>query len=353
MRLPASRALQQIRQGIVSPGYVLFGRQIYWRDRIWEALREACSRQGDVRISEFDLRHDSPSALSAAAQARSLLSQQQLLLARNAQGLFTARNNKKEGVLEAYFQNPNPDSVLVLEMMDLDPSSEDWREREKVKSRLEAVGSLCDVILLTIPDFPEAVELVLKEGEKRDRVITREAAQRLVGLFERDMGRIQMEIEKLCVFCGEAKTIEAEALGALVAGQGAALGTQLTEAIGGGDAKLALKALARAKQNDIYPPLILSETVRYLRQLLVVKEAQVRDPRQAGKLLWEHNLGASPDLLPRIIRQARYCSRDELLGTVELAYRTEVALRYSPPDSRILVEQFVIHLLRSLNSARN
>ena len=62
MRLPPARALELILSGKHSAGYILLGKDLYWRDRIIEALRKALGTdQSGMGIAEFDLRGDSPS----------------------------------------------------------------------------------------------------------------------------------------------------------------------------------------------------------------------------------------------------------------------------------------------------
>ena len=58
--IPAATALDRIRNKKVAPGYALIGRQVYWRDQIWAALREAMglsvSANGEGLV-ELDLKH--------------------------------------------------------------------------------------------------------------------------------------------------------------------------------------------------------------------------------------------------------------------------------------------------------
>ncbi len=41
MQISAASVLENIQKGIISAGYLLFGKQLYWRDRIHAALRKA------------------------------------------------------------------------------------------------------------------------------------------------------------------------------------------------------------------------------------------------------------------------------------------------------------------------
>ena len=365
MRLPPSRALEIIQAGRLSPGYLLLGKEIYWRDQIIEALRKALGTdQVAMGIAEFDLRGDSLSRVLEAASERSLLSPRQLLIVRNAQSLSSRHRGEGEGSparrgkgshqpeeLSAYFRDPNPDSVLVLEMMDVDLDSDDWREREKVQSRLEAFGSLCDVVLLAAPSLGEALQLVREEAAARGLTISPEAAERLVTDWNRDIGRIRMELEKLSLFDPDKTRIEAADLNLWSGVAAGAPSLPLIEAIGSGDARKALEALGEVERTGRYPPLVLLEVTRYLRQLILLKESKVRDPRQAANVLWGARLPAPQGYLPSLLEQARRFRGRSLLQALPLAYEAEVALRSSPPEDRIIMERFVLQLMRAFQSS--
>ena len=365
MRLPPSRALEIIQAGRLSAGYLLLGKEIYWRDQIIEALRKALGTdQVAMGIAEFDLRGDSLSRVLEAASERSLLSPRQLLIVRNAQSLSSRHRGEGEGSparrgkgsqqpeeLSAYFRDPNPDSVLVLEMMDVDLDSDDWREREKVQSRLEAFGSLCDVVLLAAPSLGEALQLVREEAAARGLTISPEAAERLVTDWNRDIGRIRMELEKLSLFDPDKTRIEAADLNLWSGVAAGAPSLPLIEAIGSGDARKALEALGEVERTGRYPPLVLLEVTRYLRQLILLKESKVRDPRQAANVLWGARLPAPQGYLPSLLEQARRFRGRSLLQALPLAYEAEVALRSSPPEDRIIMERFVLQLMRAFQSS--
>src|SRR5260221_12264591 len=86
-------------------------------------------------------------------------------------------------------------------MMDVDLEPEDWRERDKVKSRIEtfdgAFQGQLELILLSRPGFDEAMELVQAAVSELGRKITPQATEQLVTAFDRKMSLIRMEIEKL------------------------------------------------------------------------------------------------------------------------------------------------------------
>lgn len=369
MQVSATRALENIQKGTLSSGYLLFGKQLYWRDRIHEALRKVFGQNGEgMGIAEFDLRQDSLGRVLEEARALNLLAPRQLLFVRNAQALGSQRRrkagkvaaggdsqNKATDDLSAYFLRPNPSTTLVFEMMDVDLESDDWREREKAKNRLAAFGDLCDVILLVSPNFREALELLRQETAAMKRKISLVAAEQLLAAFDRDMSRIRMELEKICLYNPEKESIGMEDLEPMVPSLAGKASTSLAEAIGSGDRQKALEILEELERSGKYPPLVVSEVARYLRQLILLKENRVRDPRQAGKVLWSAKLPAPPNVLPALLGQARNFTGAQLLHGLQLAFEADVALRSSPPREKIILERFILQLLHSrrANAARS
>jgi DNA polymerase-3 subunit delta len=370
MRLPASRALEAIQSGKLAPAYIFLGQEIYWRDRLLAALRRAIgaddASQSLMAVSEYDLRGDSLARVLEAARERSLLAPRRLLLVRNAQTLAGQRGGKggsrrrakssdspsqppQPDDLSVYFRNPCPDAVLVFEMMDVDLDSDDWRERERVQSRLEALGASCDLVLLAAPSFGDAMELVRQEAAARGCAISPDAAELLVTSFDRDMGRIRMEVEKLSVAQHEAsrKTpkITAEDVTRLSSSLSGGSSLPLVDALGSGDSKKALEAVAEVERSGRYAPLVLLEVTRYLRQLVLLREKRVHDPRQASSALWSAHLPAPQGILPSLIEQSRRIRGRNLLSALEAAYDAEIALRSSPPSDRIILERFILQFM--------
>jgi len=365
MQVPASRTLAKIQQGAVANGYLLFGTELYWRDRICESLKNALGlKTGSLGLAEFDLRQDSLDKVLEKAQSQNLLSPRQLLFVKNAQGLLSSRGRqgkasldttetptKRSEELAAYFRHPNPSSTVAFEIMDVNLDSEDWRERDKVKTRLEAFEDVfqnrCEVVLLRSPSFAEARELVQAEAAERGCQISPPAAELLIATFHRNMALILLELEKLSLFAPEKKGIDVEDVNRMVAGAGGDAGLELTEAIGARDARLALQVLDGLRRRGKYPPLVVSELARYLRQLIILKESKVHDARPAGKLLWEAKLFTPQAALPGLLKQARQFTGSQLLRGLKLAFEADLALRSSLPDEGLVLERFVLELMHS------
>ena len=348
MIVPPARALEKIAAGAIASGYLLLGRELYWRDRMWSALRHALGLDGHATgLSEVDLRQVSLDAILAQAAERNLWSLRQVILVRNA---HTISGAKPLEVLKQYFRDPNPDAVLVFEMTDVDLDTEDWREKEKSKSRQEHWGSLCEVVLLVSPSRKESLELIRREAADRGCKITAQTAEILLALMDRDLGRIVKEIEKLCLFCGAGEEITAEAVELLAGSRGASQALSLPEAIGTGNPSAVMEAFQDRIPKGSYLPLVLADLARYLRQLLLLQERRVSDSREASKILWSARLPAPQTLLPELLRQSRKLPQPHLVRCLQGALLAEVALRSSPADDRLIVERLLLEISRPLRS---
>lgn len=370
MRLPAQRVLHNIEQGAVAPGYFLIGTELYWRDRICSALRKAMGLEsGGFGLAEFDLRQDSLESVIEYAESPSMFAPRQLLFVKNAQNLLARRARETDAAdvesspeepskpstkqtkarpdtLSAYFLNPNPCSTLVFEMTDLSLESEDWRDKEKAKSRVEAFDGICDVVLMLSPTFDEAVQLVQRAAAAHGQTMTPEAAEQLVHALHRNMAAIQLEVEKLCLYDPEKGSIDSADVHRMLTTASGEVTAGLAEAIGGRDSTAALRILDALRRTGRYPPLIISEVSRYLRQLILLKESKAREPWQAARMLWDAKLGVPQGAVPGLLRQARNFSGAELLRGLELAYDADLALRCSPPDEGLILERFILRLIK-------
>jgi DNA polymerase-3 subunit delta len=341
MILPAQRALEKIAKGNLAAGYLLLGQEVYWRDRIWGALRRAMGFDAGAStgIEEMDLRRNSLDEILGRARDRNLWIPRQLILVRNAHVLSGA---KPLEVLAAYFRDSSPDSVLVFEMTDVDLKSDDWREKEKIKSRQEHWGDLCEVLLLAAPSMAESLELVRREAGERGRKISPEAVENLMSILDGDLGRIVKEVEKLSLYRADGEEISAQDVEALVGQRGPLRGLSLPEAIGTGDAGKILEAFAQFVPQGAYLPLVLAELTRYLRQLVLLQENKVRDPREASKILWNARLPAPQTSLAELMRQSRIPPAKQLAHSFRLAFEADLALRSSPADERLVLERFLL-----------
>ncbi len=80
------------------------------------------------------------------------------------------------------------------------------------------------------------------------------------------------------------------------------------------------------------------------RQMLVIRERNVRDQRMLWAALWQ-GFRVPPFAADDIIRQAhRYKSKRELTRAIRLVAKADLALRSNPPGKRLVLEKLILDL---------
>jgi DNA polymerase-3 subunit delta len=83
---------------------------------------------------------------------------------------------------------------------------------------------------------------------------------------------------------------------------------------------------------------------RTFRQMLIISEKNVRDPRAIWQVLWQ-GFRMPPFAAEDLIRQARrYKSRRELTRAIRLVARADLELRSSPANKLLVLERLILDL---------
>jgi DNA polymerase-3 subunit delta len=91
---------------------------------------------------------------------------------------------------------------------------------------------------------------------------------------------------------------------------------------------------------------------RTFRQMLVILEKNVRDPRAIWQALWQ-GFRMPPFAAEDLIRQARrYRSSREITRALRLIARADLELRSQPADKRLVLERLVFDLTKEQKAAR-
>jgi DNA polymerase-3 subunit delta len=83
---------------------------------------------------------------------------------------------------------------------------------------------------------------------------------------------------------------------------------------------------------------------RTFRQMLIISEKNVRDPRAIWQVLWQ-GFRMPPFAAEDLIKQARrYKSRRELTRAIRLVARADLELRSSPANKLLVLERLILDL---------
>jgi DNA polymerase-3 subunit delta len=386
------------------PAYVLLGDEVFLYDRCRKAALSllvppfALQVTRDFCLHDLDLAETSIFEVLDRAQTPSLMAPFQVLFVRNLKTLY-GRGSKKEefAAIDAYFRSPNP-QALVLFVADhlripTDLRKMDYQDKERYEKIRETLGDWCGTVELARVDENDAIKWVTTTAESRNIKFDPDAARELVDSLGADMMLIASEFEKLLLYVSAPtlsstsvilsaakdpegvrtssaldtfqptpSTTTPQAAGEPLARNRVTLGDvetmvlaakqrslyELTDAISAKDrprALLLLHGLLNASDGGEDAAIgHLYMLARTFRQMLIISEKNVRDPRAIWQVLWQ-GFRMPPFAAEDLIKQARrYKSRRELTRSIRLVARADLELRSSPANKLLVLERLILDL---------
>ena len=357
MRLPLAEFLKGAAGGKFSPGYLLVGNELLFRDRVREALRKFFLEDPDGEpggeLVEHDLAQVPVRAALDDATSLGLFASRRLLWLRNAEALLAKRKQYRrplraeapaaglpeEGEEETsdepataarhsvaaiadYFARPLEASVVVFEATSLDLGDRDAVRKAERLEKLLPVPSL----RLERPSIGRAARYLIEEARRNGFVLEQDTARELAEACTRDLARAVLELEKLMLYAAGSSRISSAQVQAVVPAESSFTLWEISGAIGERDVAGALRLVQVMLRRNTSPLLVAALIAGHVRKLLKCKE---------GSREWVH---------PKVREQARKFTVTELTGALEKLFEADVALRSSPPEERVILERLVMDL---------
>jgi DNA polymerase-3 subunit delta len=370
----SERFLAELRSPNLKPGYVLLGDEafLYQRCRVGVLKALVPENQRDFCLHDLDLADTTIFDVLDLAQTPSLMAPFQVVFVRNLKNLY-GRGSKKEefAAIDAYFRRPNPQALLVFVADHLSIPTDlrrmDFQDKERFDRIKETLGEWCGLVELARVDEADAARWLMESAPARGVAITQDAARELVDALGADMMLIASDFEKLALYA-QGKQLQVAQAPIMSEGFSAlplptiTLGDvetmvlaakqrslyELTDAISRRDRPQALALLhgllnaSDGGEDSAIGHLYM--LARTFRQMLVILEKNVRDSRAIWSVLWQ-GFRMPPFAAEDLIRQARrYKSRSDLTRALRLIAKTDLEIRSSPPDKRLVLERLVLAL---------
>jgi len=342
-------------QGLLRPGYVLAGDEIFLHERCRAAVLKAYvpNEMRDFCLSDMDLANTTIFEVLDRAQTPSLMSPFQVVIVRNLKSLYTRGAKKEEfAALARYFKSPNPQALILfiadfiripsnVQRMDMD-------DKNRFERLTETLGQHCGMVELARVNEDDAIRWAVATAQQSETKLDPDAARQLVDALGADMMLIASELEKLLLFTLGRGRITLGDVETMVLGAKQRSLYELTDAISSHDKARALALLqGLLNSSDAGEDAAIGHLymlARTYRQMLVIVEKNVRDSRAIWQALWQ-GFRMPPFAADDLIRQARrYKSRKELTRALRLIARADLELRSSPPDKRLVLERLVYDL---------
>jgi DNA polymerase III subunit delta len=337
------------------PAYVLLGDEVFLYDRCRKAVLATLAPEDtrDFCLHDLDLAETSIFEVLDRAQTPSLMAPFQVLFVRNLKTLY-GRGSKKEefAAIDAYFRSPNPQALILFVADHLriptDLRKMDYQDKERFEKIRETLGDWCGTVELARVDENDAIKWVTTSAESRSVRFDPDAARELVDSLGADMMLIASEFEKLLLYVeGKNRVTLGDVETMVLAAKQRSL-YELTDAISAKDrprALLLLHGLLNASDGGEDAAIgHLYMLARTFRQLLIISEKNVRDPRAIWQVLWQ-GFRMPPFAAEDLIKQARrYKSRRELTRAIRLVARADLELRSSPANKLLVLERLILDL---------
>jgi len=199
--------------------------------------------------------------------------------------------------LLAYVEKPNPSTMLILNGLKL-PAAQGGVDRGR---RLEGKLRHCGEVSRFKVGQRDPVQFAVERATSCGCAMDTRAARLLVELVGSDLGRIQMETDKLIAFVGGEGAIDTDAVEAVSCMVAEAIIWDLTDALVRKDSNQALTVAHRLLETGESPHRLLAMITWQFRQLLTLQECleQGRSPREAGVRMPGRKITSAQKLLRR------------------------------------------------------
>lgn len=298
-------ARKRIAAGDLAPVYLVLGDDEIEKAEVAEAFEQAVDE--GLRAFNVDRIDGAEATLRQVVEAAAtlpMMAARRIVIVRRAERCLAPKRESRAAAadlaaFEEYLANPYPHAVLVLVAAGVD------RRRRTTARLLEAATQVAGDTLASVAD---AEGWVRRRVAAAGRSIDPAAARFVAARAGPDLPRLRGEVERLLLFVGDAPAVGLEDA-RMVAGPAAAHDDwAVARAIERGQAAAALRELALIVESGAAPYMVL------------------------GQLAW-------------VVRTRMPNHR--VAGAVESLYRTDLDLKSSAGDPRVLLERLVVELCES------
>ncbi len=215
----------------VKPIYVLFGNDTFLRDENRKKIISQLVGDADpqVCVGVFEATADLAQVLDEL-RTMPFLAPRRVVIVRDADAFVSAYRES----IEKYLESPAQCGSLVLMVSS-------WPKNTRLYKAVAKVGEAIDCSEPDVRDLPRWLQ---SAAAKRDKKISRDAAELMAEWVGANLSALDSEIEKLATYVGDRKTITANDVGELVAATAGPEAFELTNALTESDPSRAIKALS-------------------------------------------------------------------------------------------------------------
>ncbi len=342
----------RIAKANVPPVLLLLGPEAYQRRQIREALLATVPEEA---VTRHDLSQLTLAEVLDDARSLSLFAAERVIWVTNAEAALPrgkALDDDAEAEssgaggdaapLAAYVKDPTPGVTLVFEAIRFDFEGEDKRKQDRVRKFYAAISDVVELQKYSSHEARQEAERMVRKSNFR---IDPAALDLLVESLGADIARIAVEIEKLSLFAQD-RVVGADDITALVPDARATTIFALVNALGRRDRARSLEILDTLTREGEYLPLALAFLSTQFRMALVAREAGLKSSQQVQGHFTRLGVPMWGSRAEQVYQTVSKFSKPQLEHAMKLIFEADRGLRDARPDDRIVMEQFILQLVK-------
>jgi DNA polymerase-3 subunit delta len=326
--------LTRLKKDASVPALLLLGDEPYLRDACRAQLIDAYVPEASRTwaVSRYSADRGETRAALEQAQTMPMLSPKQVVFLEDAEMIEKLAEGKREAAvaqLEAYFADPAPFTVLVLEATALD-------QRMKLAKLLTDQTLVVEVSLGDSPEqrLAKAAEIARSVAKEEGVTLEKGAAEDLAEFVSADLQRLKTEITKLATYLGERKQIQRSDVKTMVISEKTTTVWELANMLANRQSRMALEFLDRLLREGEAPLQILGAITWMYRKIIEASEVRgASNGWQAARAL-----AMRPEQAELALQAARKIPKAKLLAGLKSLQFADDRLKRGSEDARAVME---------------
>lgn len=334
--VPVRQLLDQLERGKAPPVVVLLGADAYWRGLCRRKLAEAVvpEQARQWAVTSISANDADAGEVIGRAQMRPMLAPRQVLFVTDGEEWETGADEEIKctlAALTAYFKDPAPFTVLVLE-------TEKFDQRTRLARLLAEHALVVELDAAGADPARLAAELALGLGKEIEPAAAALLAESTAG----QAARMSAELEKLACYAGDRRAITAADVRELVVAEGAVEVWEFAGLFAAGRRERALELADELLRKGESGPRLVGALAWMYRKLVEAADL----PAGANEWQAARQLGMRPDAARAALEQSRKIPRTQLRrGMIALA-EADNRLKSGVADERGVLQFLLAGLTR-------
>ncbi len=334
-----------VKEGKLAPVYLLYGEEPYLKHTYSNRIMNAAVTDfADFNLHRFEA-NVSIDDLVAAVDAMPMMSERSCVIVRDFN--FGGLSDKDADTLCTLIREPNDSCVLVF----LYENSELPSKSAKAKQIVSALKFSADCVNFAKRTERELIDAACRRAARLRVNMQPSTARYLIAHCGDDLENLLTEVDKLCDYVGRDGIVTEKEIDEISVRTVEASAFRLGDAICAGNRDEAMSICDDLFSMRTDPLLIIGALSSIFVDLYRVKLAEGEGLRPE-LIADDFGYGKASFKLRRAAQTGRRMSQDSVFNALSILRETDLSLKTSRGDSRIVVEKAVIMLMRAVAEDR-